>query len=392
MTDSAKAIAETLVDGVYFDLPEEIHHAVAALGSSNLSDLLVSPATFWANSWFNPQKAETDDDATKAQILGRAYHVARLEPERFHQTYARRPVKGDFPSENLLTSDAAVKAALKDAGLTQSIGTETPVERAERLLEAGFKGTIFPYEIAQFEAKLDGRIPIDGDRFDEILVDMQRIENQPEVAQHLRGGFCEVSVFWTGADGVRRKARFDHLKAGEWADLKTFDNKSRKDVRQAIADSVRYNRYYVQIAHYRDGYDAIQSGLVTVQGDATDEQRAMIDAIVERKAPPQCWYIFQEKGGVPNLFARQFMFTALDAYREHEIELMIADPDRRAIVADAMSQKTQIYKRGKIEVSRAVALFQMYRDVYTDGDPWAPVDPIGRIEDADFNRFWLEGE
>jgi PDDEXK-like domain of unknown function (DUF3799) len=390
MTETTELDAATIEDGIYFDLDEDIHHGVRALGSSHISSLLVSPATFWAGSWLNPQKEEQDDDSTKAQILGRAYHVARLEPQRFHQTYARKPVKSDFPAKDLLTSDAAVKAALKDAGLTQAIGTETFVERCDRLFEAGFKGKILPYEVAKFEETLGGRIPIEGERFDEIVIDMQRIEAQPDVAQHLRGGFSEVSVFWTGEDGVRRKVRFDHLQVGEWADLKTFDNKNRKDVRQAITDSFRYNRYYVQAAHYRDGYDQIQSGKLPVRGEASEEQRAMIAVIVDRKAPPQCWYVFQEKGGVPNLFARQFMFTALDAYREHEIELLMSDPNKKELVKAAMSETTQIYRKGKIEISRAIALFRMYCDVYEAGEPWAPVDPIGRIEDADFNRFWLE--
>jgi hypothetical protein len=86
-----KARVAAIEDGIYFGLEDKIYHAVEALGSGSIGELLISPGTFWQGSWLDPEteEAEPDEDATKAQIIGRAYHAARLEPDLFVKQYVR---------------------------------------------------------------------------------------------------------------------------------------------------------------------------------------------------------------------------------------------------------------------------------------------------------------
>lgn len=382
---------EAIVDGIYFGLDAEVYHAVPALGSGSLCDLLVSPGTFWRGSWLDPDRPELDEEATKAQILGRAYHAARLEPEEFEKRFCREPSKDDYPARGMLTSDAAVKQALKEEGQTQALAGETSRERAERLEDLGYPGTIWPLEYARWQETVKGRQPIPAKYWEDIEIDMARLKATPDVHDLLVGGETEVSVFWHDKHNLRCKCRFDYLRPRDWADFKTFDNSRRMAVDQAISNAIRYNRYYVQAAHYRDGWDAIASGGLEIQGEATDRQRLLVGTILEGQ-PPACWYIFQEKGRVPNLLAKRFLFGALDTYRDHEIKAMLEDPNAQALVRDALAQETQIYRRGKIEIERAKMLFNTYSQVYQPGEPWAPLEPMGTISDNDFNQYWLEGK
>lgn len=390
----AAIIAEAvsmIEDGIYFDLPAEVYHAVPRLGSGSICDLIVSPGTFWRGSWLDPDRPELDEDATKAQIIGKAYHTARLEPEKFEALFCRELDKADFPAEGLLTSDAAVKAELKARGMTQSIGNESIVERAERLVDDGYEGTIWPLEKARWEAQLGGRTPIAAKVWDEIARDMDRLRGSPEIAAKLEGGAPEVSVFWTDRHGLKCKARFDYLRPDLWDDFKTFDNSRGTVLAQAIADAIRYNRIYVQCTHYRDAAEAIRTGGLQIMGRASDAERALIASIQIRPAELECWLIFQEKKGIPNLLGRRFMFHSIPIGREYEADAFAIDEEHAEAAKRAQMRRTGIFQLALAEIEHAKRQFALYSEVYPPGTPWAPIDPIGTIDDLDFNSYWLEG-
>lgn len=387
-----QARIDAIVDGVYFGLPDWVYHAVPALGSGSINSLIVSAGTFWRGSWLDPNRPELDEEQTAAQLIGKAYHCARLEPDQFEVRFCRAPEKCDFPARGMITSDAAVKAALKEAGAQQTVTGETSTERAERLLDSGYQGTIWPLELALWREEIERRVPIPepipGKVWDEIMVDAERLHAVPAVAQLVHGGASEVSVFWTDEHGLRCKARFDKLRAGHWVDFKTFANPRRKRTDQAIADAVRWDRYYVQAVHYRDAAEAIRTGGLQIIGDATDDQRAMIAEIQIRPKELACWYVFQEKGGIPNLLAKRFKFTGLDIVREYEIDAAAHDKET---AREALASKTKIATLGQIEIRQAKETFALYAGVYAPGEPWAPIEPMGTIDDYDFSQFWLEG-
>jgi hypothetical protein len=386
-----QAAVDAIEDGVYFGLPAEVYHAVPRLSASGLQRLCVSPATFWKGSWLDPERPELDEEETKAQQLGKAYHVARLEPDRFHATYVREIDKADFPSKGFLSSDEKVKAALKAMGQQQTITGESTAERAQRLLDCGYEGTVFPLEKAKWAETVQGRIPLPAKHFDQIATDMERIRTNGEIADLLTGGEAEVSVFWTDRHGLKCKARFDYLTTAWWDDFKTFDNSRGKELEQAIVDAVRYNRYHVQAVHYRDAAEAIRTGSLPVNGEATDAQLAMVAAIQIRPDELACWYIFQEKGGVPNLLAYEFPFVGVGTYRETEIGIMVEGEDEQAKVRAAMGSATMLHRKAAYEIDRAKRAFVLYSEVYEPGRPWFPIEARRRLDDLDFNQHWLEG-
>lgn len=386
------AVPEPIVDGVYFGLPADAYHAVPRLSASGLQRMCVSPATFWRGSWLDPDAPTLDEEETKAQQLGKAYHCARLEPERFHDCYVRELDKADFPATGMLTSDAAVKAALKELGETQSIGTESIEERCERLLQAGYEGTLWPLEKARWEREdLPGRIPIPAKYFDQIVQDMERIRGSGEIAQLLTGGQAEVSIFWTDQWGIPMKARLDYLTAELWDDFKTFDNSRGKALEQVLPDTVRYNRLHIQAVTYRDAVEAVRVGGLDVVGAATDEQRALVAAIRMRPTELGCWFIFQEKGGVPNLLAREFPFFDVPDSVTHSWDTG-ASEEAKAAGHAATRTRTGLFIRGSWEAEQAKRQFVLYSEAYEPGRPWFPLEGKRAFHDYEFNTYWIEGK
>jgi hypothetical protein len=378
-------------DGIYFGLDETVYHAVPRLSASGLQRLCVSPATFWRGSWLDPEAPDLDEGATPALILGKAYHCARLEPDRFHASYCRKPSKDDYRGQKIITSDTGVKAALKELGCQQTITSESTLERAQRLRDEGHEGPIWALIMDEHERERAGRVAIEAKFFDQIAADMERIRQHGEIAELLSGGEAEVSIFWTDSHGLPCKCRVDYLTPGWWDDFKTFDNSRGKILEQALADAVRYNRYYVQAVHYREGVEAVRTGGLEIVGEATDAQRALVAAIQIRPDELACWYIFQEKKGVPNLLAREFPFYDVPLAIEHGWSAG-ASAEGQARAEAATRRRTGIAARGEIEVVHAKDQFVLYSNAYKPGTPWFPLSAKARFSDLDFAPGWLEGK
>lgn len=394
----ARESAAKIVDGIYFGLPMEVYREVPRLGASGLQDLNASPGDFWEGSWLNPDRdAEEElDDEEEAKkkvdhlVIGEAYHCARLEPDQFELRYAREPGKADFPAKGMLTSDAAVKAALKELGCQQTFTGETIPERCQRLLDQGYEGTIMPLVKAQFRETLNGRTALPGKTYDEIVRDMERIRNHAEVGPLLEDGFSEVSVFWTDKNNIQRKARFDRLAYERWIDFKTFDNPRRKRLEKAIADAVQYNRYYVTAASYLEASEAVRTAGLQIIGEATEEQRDLIARLQLKPEQQECWFVFQQKKGVPNLLAYEFIFYDVPDAIEYVWDTG-ATEEAKARAHDATRRPTLIYQKGLAEIDYGKRLFAMYSQVYRPGEPWAYLEARGTINDSSFNPKWLEG-
>ncbi len=379
-------------DGIYFGLPADVYHGVPRLSASGIQKLCVSPGTFWKGSWLDPERPELDDDSTKAQTLGKAYHCARLEPHLFDQLFVRELDRADFPTNGAVYTGTQIGAALADMGHAKSKAGEKVMDQAMRLMAAGYEGTIWPIEEAKWEEARNGRTPIPAKYWDDITTDMERLRGSRDIAKLLEGGAAEVSVFWTDKHGLQMKARVDYLRPDLWSDFKTMDNSRGKRLDQAIADAVRFNRYYVQAVVYRDAVEAIRTGGLQVIDEATDEERKLIASIQISPAELACWYIFQEKNGIPNLLARRFEFFALPIGREQEADAVAVDAEHAASSKALQMRKTGIHMLGNMEVEKAKRDFALYSQVYKPGTPWFPIEPLGTIGDLDFNSYWLEGK
>lgn len=384
---------EQLGDGIYFDLPKEIYLAQERLGSGSLGKLLISPADFWASSWLNKDHKPKDP---KHYIVGDAYHAARFEPDRFAAEFVREISKEDF--ENLLSTDTEIKAALKEMGLPQSgkaideEGKEVAegvLHRAMRLRAAGYTGPIWHLEQYVFAAELDGRRAVPADAWADIVKDGERFWSNPQIVERIDGGFAEVTVLWHDEKGIPCKARFDKLRAGDFIDFKTFDNSRGKPLEQAMLDAFRYNRYYIQIAHYHDAAEAIRSGKLPIYfAEAVVGQRDLIEEIEARPIPLEAWLLYQQKGGIPNLLAREIELYSIPV--DTMLKRASCSPEEWGHLVSLTASKTALHVRARYDIAKAKRDFAAYSEIYAEGEEWRPYDAIGKFSDGDFSQYWLE--
>lgn len=374
-----------LADGVHFNLDDKIYHALPRLSASGICNMLVSPATFWHESWLNPEKKDED---TPARLLGRAYHTARLEPHKFHTQFVCELDKEDY-ADGLIT-DTSVKAALKEMGQPQTKTGETMLDRAHRLRACGYEGKLYQLDLEDWAAQVGDRTPIPAQYWRDIETDMERLRGNPEIAELFTGGAAEVSILWTCKDsGLRMKARVDYLKPDRIVDLKTFQNSSRKRLDQCVADAFRYNRYYIQAAAYWGAVELIRSGDLGVVGEATADEMALLHGIRTNLRPMKSWYVFQEKGGVPNLVAYEVALLSTHASAAAN-EIGIDDETVLQRAREAVTSPSALMLKAQMEIRHAKAELATYREVYEDGEPWQPITPLRTLDDASFNGFWLD--
>lgn len=379
-------------NGIYFNLPEDDYLAIERLSKSGIKRLRVSPADFWFESWLNlePQPITPEQERARymARLIGRAYHAARLEPERFLSTYVRELSQADFAKvEGFIATGTDMKEKLKGLGEKQ---TGTVAEQAERLKAAGYAGPIWQIELAAWQDALeDGQVTIPGKAYDEIVIDMERIKAVPVCQELLSGGAAEVSVLWDCPEtGIPMKARFDYLKADKWVEFKTFANASGKNLNQCIMDAVKYSRYHIDAVSYFQACEIIRSGVLDVIGEASDFQIELIAQILERAAPLDCHFVFQQKGGVPNIFERQF--TYFNVPMSTTANEAGAPADRVEAMRELSKQRSAVHVKAAMEIALAKRDFLAYQEIYEPGEPWLPFNPSGEITDDDFPPYWLE--
>lgn len=368
-------------NGIYFNLTEDDYHALNRLSASGMKNMLISVPTFWAKSWMNKDKPEDDGDKEHL-ILGRAYHTAIFEPERMNARFAGEPNLDGI--DGILTTDTMVKAELKALGEAQTKAGEVSVDRARRLRDLGFKGQIKSLIDAEFEAGLNGRQAIKSGHWAQILQDIDRIAENPEIQELVSRGSAEVTILWTCPEtGIDMKARIDKLASDRFVDLKSFANANGKPVNQAIIDQVQYNRYYLSMRNYQHAIAAIGECDLQIMDDASETQIADIETLRGQKNPLEAWLFFQEKSGIPNLLVRHLR---LNVYPEGYDAQAIASKRNDFKVGPSV-----LARKADIEIQRAKVLFKQACEVYgTDGEPWFPFDMLGQIGDDDFNPYFLD--
>lgn len=377
----APEVNNILADGIYFDLPEAKYHSLHRLSASGIKDILTSIATFWRKSWMCPDKVEDDD--TKAQILGRAFHVAIFEPHDLSKLFVGEPNWAAL--EGLIKTDTTVKERLKELGEPQTKTGELALDRAYRLRDMGCEAPIKSIIQAKFLEDLDDRQPIKDEYWRQIGQAVDRIRANPEVNDLVTGGASEVTILWTCPEsGEKIKARIDKLKADCFVDLKSFANSNGKPVEQAIADQVRFYRYYISMRVYQEAISMIRVLNLQIQDDRPEmHHKELVEELRAKTQPHQPWLFFQEKGGVPNLLARKLVFwTYPDGVDEQNIG---------AENHDIKPVKSALCHKADMEIEHAKRLFTHACDVYgTDGKPWYPFTMFGEIGDDHFSDWFLD--
>ena len=386
-------------DGIVFDMPEDEYLAIPRLSKSAIKKLRISAADYWAESPLNPNPPiltpEQEKNRAFARMMGRAYHVGALEPDRFRSIYFRELSQGDFAGrEGVLFTGAQIEAQLaaRDLPKKSKDDTEGVLSQARRLAAAGYEFPIWHLEYEDFQKGLpEVHRLIPARQYEELTRDVANLRLDPDIREAMEGGLSEVSVFYTCRHtGLPMKARFDKLKHDRWVELKTFSNGRRASLLQTISDAMRYERYYIDAASYMEAAEAIRTGGLPIVGEASEAERDTIAAIQLSPHELECTFIFQQTGGVPNVLRREFDFH--DVPVNTSAQEAGASPDQVQRMREATRTRTLIYQKALNEIMAAKRLFMACMETFSPGEPWRPFKAGGRIGDLDFNTYWLEEE
>lgn len=385
---------EDLEDGVYFDMPHDVYIRLPRIGSGGIKDLICSTATFWWNSWMNPDRPAEEIAPRDARSIGTAFHMARLEPDRFAATYAAALDVAAIDGGDLLRTDTDVCARLAELGETQRKKGEASLDRARRLAELDPDARILAVLDAQHQEANFGRVLLPPDIMRAAERSIAIMSGDPEIARRLTGGFPEVSILWTSDKGVRLRARIDYLQATEWSDVKTFQNAQRKPLDVVFAQAFRFNGYMSQAALYDMAVEEIRRGALPVRvfdadkldPDVAADQQAMIDDLREQPNPLDCWYVFAQSDGSPNICTRKIILR--DFVGGHDANGAGVDEDT---LPSFMHKPSRVLLRGRMDVDKALRLYGWAREAFLPGEPWTPAQATGVIDEDAFNPHYLEG-
>lgn len=247
--------------GVYWNLSEDIYHADASLGSTDMRRLARDPRSFWWESRFNMMRAGIEEEETpqsrETKIVGRALHAAVLEGrDALEARYAPTYYKGN-----------------------------TKVGMAE---------------IAEIIAS--GREPIKARYWRRAVLASSIIRADPEVGDAFYNTIAtELSVFWTcPRSGIKKKARLDAVKPRAIVDFKTITNRDDVPFEELCCRHIGSYGYFTQAECYRDAWAQIPSLI-----DAGAVFGAPSDDVVERlrlASPIELAafvFVFLQKAGAP---------------------------------------------------------------------------------------------
>lgn len=351
--------------GVYFGMPEAEYHADRSLSATGIKALHVTPLTFWMRSGFNPNRA---DDSTEPKERGKAFHARLLEGhDAFAARYAIMPRIEDFPGA--LDGGDALKERCKELGL--KVGGKI-ADLCVRIREADPTAVLWPEIVEEFEhvASVEGRTIIKQKLADEIERQVRIVEMHPSTEKALRGGYCEVSIFWTDAEtGAPMKARIDYLKARAAIELKTFSNPFGKPIDAAVASSVANNKYMVDAVVRLDAVERAKAmyrkrGQEIVYGNAPSAD--WLEAFAN-PAPHAFVFLFLEAGDVPNVRVREF--------KQRE---------------SAKGDENLYWQKGHAMFRQAADLYRQHFEHYGAELPWVDPEPMRPFFDHDFPLYALE--
>lgn len=192
-------------DGIYFDLPDSIYHAEKRLSSSGIRDILDNPTYYWFNSNFNPLREEKPSEA---MTDGKIFHAMILEGENFNKKFKVMPPEIEALNKNT---------------------TEFKIWKSAQTLE------IVPnYKWKKFN----------------LICEYLRQDEQLLDCNIFKGGFSEVSIFWT-EDGIERKARIDYLKQNAILDLKSFIKTKKNSISSFVSQYFFSFKVYLQLIYYK---------------------------------------------------------------------------------------------------------------------------------------------
>ncbi|CAL9962350.1 exonuclease VIII [Vibrio phage K165] len=165
------------------ELPEEQYHGEDFKDFLSGSELWAYIDTCPAEYVFGEKKE------TASLITGSAVHSEVLEMHTFDDLYYR----GFEPTEDALTSDAAVKAKLKSLGIT-GYSTKSGQDLYDMLLKAEPDSIIKNIEEAKLEQENEGKTMLKFAQYDMAKAMRKQLMQYPTYAEYVLQGECEASI------------------------------------------------------------------------------------------------------------------------------------------------------------------------------------------------------
>jgi hypothetical protein len=240
------AEAIPFVPGIHFGYPEDRYHQISALGSTSLKELVLDPVEYQHQRLHGGEKRETF-----ALKWGSAIHCRALEGrESLKERFPVGPALADYPKA-LVTVDH-VRSHCKLLGVKADGTKKEDYIRAIRTFDDDV--VIWDEVLAKFEAESVGKTIIPRDALEHIERAAQWMQRDRYLGPVMEdgtftAGASEVSIFYED-NGVRLKARLDHLLSHAVVDLKSFRPFFAEPVRPAAMKAVARMRYDLQAAAY----------------------------------------------------------------------------------------------------------------------------------------------
>ncbi|MCW2195111.1 hypothetical protein AB7M45_007882 [Bradyrhizobium elkanii] len=232
--------------GIYFGVPEDKYHQDTSLGSTKLKELVIDPIEYQHGRLHGAEQKET------FQLKwGRAIHCRALEGKQFLcERFPIAPSLTDYPKA-LVTMDHLREHA-KKLGLTKVGNTKALVATAIREFDQTIP--IWDEIMARFETEHAGKTIIPREAIEHIERAVEWMQREPKLAPVMEdgtftAGASEVSIFYE-ENGVRLKARIDHLLSHAVVDLKSFRPFLQERLREAAKKAISRMRYDLQAAAY----------------------------------------------------------------------------------------------------------------------------------------------
>ncbi|NEV75524.1 hypothetical protein DYI24_00310 [Rhodopseudomonas sp. BR0C11] len=352
--------------GIYFGLPEKDYHADSSLGSHDLKDIVLDPVEFQHARLHGSEPKET-----MALKWGSAIHCRALEGRAsFEERFPIAPVMADYGDDLLVTMDqlrAYANLIGVKAGKTKDLTIKA-------IRDFDTDVPIWDEIIAKFEADNIGKtiIPREALRqIEQACAWMQRDRLLAPVMEDgtITAGASEVSIFYED-NGVRLKARIDHLLSHAVIDLKSFRPIMAERKNGAAKRAISRMRYDLQAAAYlralRAAADLFSSGRVFNNPYDSSFLEAVFRALDVAKTSPESedalkWvWVMIKAAGAPQPVVAEFDLCS------------------------------NIFRHAGAEIEDAVNIYRANVETFGLDQDWAPASVVQRWGDGDFNPWSFE--
>lgn len=341
-------------DGIYFGMAEDEYHADQALGSTVLKELVLDPIEYQHARLHGGEKKESF-----ALKWGSAIHCRVLEGRSsLAERFPIAPALQDYIGA--LDTMADLRRHCKTISISAA---QTKLDTIKRIREVDREVIIWDEIVANFEAENAGRTIIPRDALHHIERAAQWMQRDRELGPVMEdgtftAGASEVSIFYTD-NGVRLKARLDHLLAHGAIDLKSFRAIMQERLVPAAKRAIYRMRYDLQAAAYIRAL------------------RAAAKLYADGK-------VFN------NLYKPEFLDTVFDTLASGKMKwiwvLIKASGAPQSVVRE-FNMNSMIFRQAAVDIDDAIENYRNYTGKFGLDEDWVPDNVAEVWGDEDFPPF-----